>query len=142
MQDVFLEHEPQLLKDQRPEFLCHLSLRALTCSSLASQAGHIFHPQIQIKEPRWRNFHHIISELQFQPDLHVITGFPRMWHWEVAKQLSASMPPNVIQDITEEDLKIASEANHSKDHKKHSDVSSNLVSDKIRTTNGVLIMGG
>lgn len=65
-----------------------------------------------------------------------------MWHWEVAKQLSASMPPNAIQDITEGDLKIASEANHSKYHKKHFDVSSNLVSDKIVTTNGVLKMGG
>ena len=103
---------------------------------LASQSGHIFHPEIQTEGPLWRNLHHVVSEPRFQHHFHVVTeAFPGCGP---GKWPGSFVPPCpvMLPGTPQRAVRNGLSTNGPGDHTGPSDVSPDLVSDTVVPTNG------
>jgi len=84
---ILLKHGPQSLP--KGSFLSILSYKATSFGGFSNRI--CFHLQNRMKGPLWRNLHHLVSELQLQHNVHIITeAFLRCC---AAEWLSSSVPP-------------------------------------------------
>lgn len=83
---ILLKHGPQ--PQPKGSFLAILSYTATSFGGFSNRI--CFHLQNRMKGPLWRNLHHLVSELQFQHHVHVITeAFLRCC---AAEWLTSSVP--------------------------------------------------